>query len=117
MQKADLQALQRANRIGRTKLHDEARTLINFLNDQPEEDGPFDVTGANWPTWKTYIAMHKGAESLVGTGAIAVTGEFIDGTQDPNRGGKKRMDIVIRHADGGYVRIHPGREIREDAEP
>ena len=84
LREPDLQILRRANGNRRKKLHEEARKLLNYLADQPEEHGPFDVTGTNWPTWKTYIAMHKGAESLVGTGVIAVTGEFIDGTQDSN---------------------------------
>ena len=91
--------------------------MLNYLADQPEEHGPYDVTGTNWPTWRTYIAMHKDAESLVGAGITAASGEFIDGTQDPNRSGKGRLDSAIYHTDGGYVRIHPGNKIRDDAKP
>ena len=61
--------------------------------------------------------MHKDAEGLVGTGITAVMGEFIDGTQDSNRLGKRRLDIAIYHTDGGYYRIHPGSSIRSDAKP
>ena len=78
---------------------------------------PFDLTGANWPNWRAYIAMHKMAQRLVGPGVIAFTGEFIEGTRDPNRSGRMRMDMVIRHTDGGYVRIHPGPKIDNDALP
>ena len=106
--KEQLRGLQRTHTPGRYKLHDVAREVIQFLNGQPETSGPFDVSGNNWPTWKTYIAKHKGAEDLVGTGITAIMGEFIEGTEDPNRGGKRRLDLAIYHADGGYVRIHPG---------
>ena len=61
--------------------------------------------------------MHKMAQHLVGPGVIAFTGEFIAGTQDPNRQGRMRMDMVIRHTNGGYVRIHPGGKIKTDAKP
>ena len=61
--------------------------------------------------------MHRNAQRLVGPGVIAFTGEFIEGTRDPNRQGRMRMDMVIRHTNGGYVRIHPGGKIKNDATP
>ena len=61
--------------------------------------------------------MRKDAEGLVWAGITAVSGQIIDGTQDPNRSGKRRLDIAIYHTDGGYVRIHPGNKIRDDAKP
>ena len=70
-----------------------------------------------WPNWRAYIAMHKMAQNLVGPGVIAFTCQFIEGTRDANRAGMMRMDMIIRHTDGGYVRIHPGEKIKNDATP
>jgi len=28
-----------------------------------------------------------------------------------------RMDMIIRHTDGGYIRIHPGSKMKQDAQP
>ena len=61
--------------------------------------------------------MHKMAGDLVGPGVIAFTAEFIEGTRDGNRMGMMRMDMIIRHTTGGYVRIHPGDKIKNDATP
>ena len=61
--------------------------------------------------------MHKMAQDLVGPGVVAFTGEFIEGTSDANRAGMMRMDMIIRHTNGGYVRIHPGDKIKNDATP
>ena len=55
-----------------------------------------------------YIAKHKNADTIVGPGVIAFTAEFIESTRDANRSGIPRLDLVIRHSDGGYVRLHPG---------
>ena len=62
---------------------------------------------------KIYLAMRKRATELVGQGVISFTGEFIEGTCDPNRG----TLMVIRHVDGGYFRIRPDSRPKSDAVP
>ena len=64
-----------------------------------------------------YIAKHKSADAIVGPGVVSFTAEFIEGTVDPNRGGKPRLDLVIRHSNGGYVRLHPGSKAKNNAMP
>ncbi len=54
-----------------------------------------------------YIAVHKCADVIIGPGMVSFTAEFIDGTHDPNQGGNPRLDLVVRHLHGGYVRLHP----------
>ena len=72
---------------------------------------------AEWANWKLYIASHKYADAIVGPGVVFFTAEFIESTRDPNRGGIPRLDLVIRHSDGGYVRLHPGSKRKSDAAP
>ena len=57
------------------------------------------------------------AQELIGLGIVEITAEFIDGTSDPNRRGQKRLDFVLRHADGAYWRLHPGGKKKKDATP
>ena len=120
LRQADLPALQAQNQRNRQPLHDEARGWLNWLTRQdPDMDRGrlgIDLTDL-WPNWRAYIAMHKMAQILVGPGVIAFTGQFIEGTRDANRAGMMRMDMIIRHTDGGYVRIHPGGKIKNDATP
>ena len=87
---------------------------IGMTRQDPDES--VDLTDL-WPNWRAYIAMHKMAQDLVGPGISAFTGEFIEGTRDANRAGMMRMDMIIRHTNGGYVRIHPGGKIKDDATP
>ena len=115
LQQADLPNLQGNNRRNRASLHDEARDWLNrLIRENPAES--VDLTNV-WPNWRAYIAMHKMAGDLVGPGVIAFTAEFIEGTRDANRMGMMRMDMIIRHTTGGYVRIHPGDTIKTDAKP
>ena len=115
LQQADLPNLQGNNRRNRASLHDEARDWLNrLIRENPAES--VDLTNV-WPNWRAYIAMHKMAGDLVGPGVIAFTAEFIEGTRDGNRMGMMRMDMIIRHTNGGYVRIHPGGKIKDDATP
>ena len=103
----DLPGLQRLN-LSRDHLH-------QWMAGSPLHDAPFNVN-SHWPRWKEYIATHNRAADLVGPGVISIGGEFIEGTYDPNRC-QLRLDIVIRHRDGGYLRIHPGTKRSNDAEP
>ena len=111
----DLPELQFVHGNRKKKLHDEARALLNDMAEQ-DTTTSFDLT-ERWLNWKAYIATHTIAQQLVGLGISGFTGEFIEGTQDPNRHGRMRMDMIIRHTDGGYVRIHPGSAIKTDAQP
>ena len=70
-----------------------------------------------WPHWQEYVAFHKQSRELVGPGIVNVTAQAIEGTKDRNRGGEPRVDLVLHHQDGGYVRLHPGSRPRLDAKP
>ena len=99
-------------------LHDEARAFTNkFANADHEAIGVQANLTTEWPNWKLYIASHKQAAELIGPGVKAFTAELIDGTKDPNRGGRLRLDLVIRHTDNAYWRLHPGSTRKTDAKP
>ena len=99
-------------------LHDEARAFTDkFANADHEAIGVQADLTTEWPNWKLYIANHKLAPELIGPGVKAFTVEFIDGTKDPNRGGRPRLDLVIRRTDNAYWRLHPGSTRKTDAKP
>ena len=118
---ADLTGLkQRTQNIN--KLHQQARA---FLNAKIQAFGPFQegpvqsqpVDSQDWPTWKEYVATLDAAEMIIGTkGIIAVCVEQIEGIKDPNRGGNRRVDIVLYNADGKFSRLHPGSKRAQDAQ-
>ena len=64
-----------------------------------------------------YIALHKCAGAIISPVVVSFTAEFIDGTTDPNRVGNPRLDLVVGHLHGGYVRLHPGTKPTNDAVP
>ena len=101
---ADLPALQAQNQHNRQPLHDEARAWLNWLTRQDPDMARgrlgVDLTDL-WPNWRAYIAMHKMAQGLVVPGAMACTGEFIEGPRVANRLGAMRMDMTIRPSNGG----------------
>ena len=113
LRQEELSELQSVYGNRKQELHEEARAWLNHMAEQ-DTTTSFDLT-ERWANWRAYIATHKRAQQLVGSGIIGFTGEFIEGTQDPNRHGRMRMDMIIRHTDGGYVRIHPGSTRRSDA--
>ena len=99
-------------------LHNEARAFTDkFANVDYEAVGVQADLTTEWPNWKLYIANHKLAQELIGPGVKAFTVEFIDGTKDPNRGGRPRLDLVIRHPNNAYWRLHPGSAPKSDAIP
>ena len=99
-------------------LHNEARAFTDkFANADHEAIGVQANLAAEWPNWRLYVANHTLAPDLIGPGVKAFTAEFIDGTRDPNRGGRPRLDLVIRHANGAYCRLHPGSTRKTDAKP
>ena len=103
-------------------LHTYARILIDSIagtgaalggpHGVVELDGPY-----VWQNWREYVATHPQAEALVGPGIVSVTAEFIEGTKDSNRYGEKRLDFVLRHSNGDYWRLHPGKSRGNDAKP
>ena len=121
LRRADLAGLQQRGQ-DRISLHQQARDFLNakirdfslhqegLVQSQPVD--PFE-----WPTWKEYIATLDAAEQIIGTkGIIAVHIEQIEGVSDPNRGGKRRVDIVLYNADGQFFRVHPGSKRANDAQ-
>ena len=50
-------------------------------------------------------------------GVVAFTAELIQGTSDPNRMGRRRLDFCVPLADGPYWRLHPGTTIKSSAKP
>ena len=96
----------------------EARAFTDkFANVDYEAVGVQADLTTEWLNWKLYIANHKDAQQLIGPGVKAFTVEFIDGTKDPNRGGRPRLDLVIRHPNNAYWRLHPGSAPKSDAIP
>ena len=84
-------------------LHREARAFTDkFANADHDTIGVQANLVTDWPNWKLDIANHKLAPQLVGPGVKAFTVEFIDGTKDPNRCGRPRLDLVIRHSNNAY---------------
>ena len=114
----ELPELRRRGQLPSGRLHDEAREWLNAFADidAPPVGAVGDLT-AEWRNWKMYIATHKDAERVIGPVVVSFTAEFIDGVTDPNRGGRPRLDLVVRHSDGGYVRLHPGSKPSNDAKP
>ena len=114
----DLRELRQHGQGLREVLHDEARAFIDkFANVDNEAIGVQADLTTEWPNWKLYIANHKVARDLIGPGVKAFTVEFIAGTKDPNRGGRPRLDFVIRHSNNAYWRLHPGSTPKSDAKP
>ena len=103
-------------------LHDQARDFLNAKIQafSPHQEGrvqsqPVDTN--DWSTWKEYVASHAAADSIIGTQGIkAIHIEQIDGVKDPNRGGQRRVDIVVYNADGQFFRLHPGSKPKNDAQ-
>lgn len=120
----DVAQLRRCDQPNNQTLHDEARHWTNVFAEgryhSPEAQFaagvPADLA-ARWSNWKMYIAKHKYANKIIGSGVVSFTAEFIEGTNDSNRGGIPRLDLVLRHSDGGYVRLHPGSTRKRDAAP
>ena len=69
----------------------------------------------HWFPWRRYIACHKHAYDIVGTGVTLAIAEYIPDTLDANRGYQKRLDFVIYRTDGTSCRLHPGTKRRNDA--
>ena len=108
--------------LAKEKLHGQARGFLNekirfFAGNQADQAQHQPVDEHDWPTWREYIATHAAAAEIVGsTGVIAVRIEEIEGTCDGNRGGARRVDIVVYNADGKHHRLHPNSKRKKDAQ-
>ena len=90
-------------------LHNLAREALNAITVSGPQGGLVRDLSDCFP-WEAYIAHHRDAPNIVGTGVTRAVAEFSDTTTDPNRGGLPRLDFVFYHADGHWVRlqsIHP----------
>ena len=70
---------------------------------------------ACWAHWRAYVCMHEEHQTMIGPGIVRVTAQSIQGTKDPNRQGRQRVDLVLHQLGGSYVRVHPGRHKSNDA--
>ena len=121
LRSADLTGLRQRTQNS-TSLHQQARDVLNAKIQafSPHQEGrvqsqPVDTN--DWSTWKEYVASHAAADSIIGTQGIkAIHIEQIDGVKDPNRGGQRRVDIVVYNADGQFFRLHPGSKPKNDAQ-
>ena len=122
LRRADLPGLQQRRTAQLRRLHEQARRFLNakIQDFVPHQEGhvqsqPVDTN--DWSTWKEYVASHAAADSIIGTQGIkAIHIEQIDGVKDPNRGGQRRVDIVVYNADGQFFRLHPGSKPTNDAQ-
>ena len=122
LRRADLPGLQQRRTDRLRRLHEQARRFLNakILAFSPHQEGhpqiqPVDPN--DWPTWREYVASHAAAGIIVGAQGIkAIHIEQIDGVTDPNRGGQRRVDIVVYNADGRFFRLHPGSKKKSDAQ-
>ena len=118
----DLARLQNGLNPAKEELHGQARGFLNekirfFAGNQADQAQHQPVDEHDWPTWREYIATHAAAAEIVGsTGVIGVRIEEIEGTCDGNRGGARRVDIVVYNADGKHHRLHPGSKRKNDAQ-
>ena len=53
--------------------------------------------------WNLYLALHRQAREIIRQGVVPFIAEFIRNTTDPNRGGKPRLDLVVRQSHGGTL--------------
>ena len=122
LRRADLTGLRQHRPDLLRQLHVQARGFLNakILAFSPHQEGhpqiqPVDPN--DWPTWREYVASHAAAGIIVGAQGIkAIHIEQIDGVTDPNRGGQRRVDIVVYNADGRFFRLHPGSKKKSDAQ-
>ena len=66
--------------------------------------------------WMQYVAAHRQNFDIIGPGITHAHAEFLQGTNDRNRGGALRLDFCFYRTDGTVCRVHPGRRAKEDAE-
>ena len=90
--------------------------LREYLKKVSASDGPLRIEVSDELPWREYIANHASYDSLIGTGVEDFFLQFRR-KSDPNRGGKSRLDFVIKRCDGSHVLLHPGTKRNDDARP
>ena len=98
------------------RLHQEARTWLDRCANGDDDSGPVDLATL-WPKWGRWLASLDGCVGKFHLGVTSFTAEFIAGTTDPNRGGRRRCDFCVRLTDGSYWRLHPGAKRGNSAKP
>ena len=114
----DIQQLRTAERalVPQRSLHKLARDALNAIA-SAGPNSSMDRNLENWFPWRPYVACHKHAHAVIGSGITLAKAEFMDGTSDGNRGGQLRLDFVFYRTDGTICRLHPGTNSRGDAKP
>ena len=95
-------------------LHRSARNTLNGMI-AAGVDSDIDRNLENWFDWRRYIACHKYAYDIIGTGVTHARAEYLPQTRDPNRGNQERLDFVIYRTDGSTCPLHPGNTRSNDA--
>ena len=111
--------LQKAHRLrGRSGSRCYHKALREQLKTVSASDGmrPLRIEVSDELPWREYIASHASYDSLIGTGVEDFFLQFRK-KSDPNRGGKSRLDFVIKRCDGSHVLLHPGTKRNNDAQP
>ena len=111
--------LQKAHRLrGRGGPGCYHNALREHLKTVSASDGmrPLRIEVSDELPWREYIANHASYDSLIGTGVEDFFLQFRR-KSDPNRGGKSRLDFVIKRCDGSHVLLHPGTKRNNDAQP
>jgi hypothetical protein len=113
---ADAEELRRREKAITPKrsLHKLAREALNSIS-QAATDVEHTEDLETWFPWRAYIACHERSSEIIGSGVTHATAEFINGTQDPNRDGQRRLDFIVRRSDGTLCRLHPGGRRSGDA--
>ena len=92
------------------RLHQEARTWLDRCANGDDDGGPVDLATL-WPKWGRWLASLDGCVEKNHLGVTSFTAEFIAGTTDPNRGGRRRCDFCVRLTDGSYWRFTRVRSV------
>ena len=115
---ADAEELRRREKAITPKrsLHKLAREALNSISQAATtEDLEHTEDLETWFPWRAYIACHPRSSEIIGSGVTHATAEFINGTQDPNRAGQRRLDFIVHRSDGTLCRLHPGGRRSGDA--
>ena len=114
---ADAEELRRREKAITPKrsLHKLAREALNSISQAATNVEHTEADLETWFPWRAYIACHPRSSEIIGSGVTHATAEFINGTEDPNRAGQRRLDFIVRRSDGTQVRLHPGGRRSGDA--
>ena len=106
------------NSVNYNRMRSDARTDLNRMYHILQLSGALEpselVPRFNW---QYYVVFHPDAKALVGPGVAEFGAAMVKSTKDSNRSGVSRINFFIRHVDGGYWRLHPGKKRSDDAKP